>query len=83
VNVYTFGMRGLNGGFMEGARVVIDHKICDLLVSNLWFEKPAPGLERQRESYKILFVCPKDFIALIESNLAGRVAIAFKRTCQL
>jgi hypothetical protein len=46
-------------------------------------EKPAPGLERQRESHKILFVCPKDFIALIESNLAGGVAIAFKRTCRL
>lgn len=83
MNVYTFGMRGLNGGFMEGARVVIDHKICDLLVSNLSLEKPAPGLERQRESHKILFVCPKEFIALIESNLAGAVAIAFKRTCQL
>jgi hypothetical protein len=83
MNVYTFGMRGLNGGFMEGERVVIDHKICDLLVSNLSLQKPAPGLKRQRENHKILFICPKDFIALIESNLAGGVSIAFKRTCQL
>jgi hypothetical protein len=83
MNVYTFGMRGLNGGFMERARVVVDHKICDLLVPNLSLQEPASGLKRQRKSHKILLVCPKDFIALIEYNLAGGVAIAFKRTCQL
>ena len=83
MNVYAFGMRGLNGGFMEGARVVIDHKICDLLIPKLSLQKPAPGLKRQRESHKILFICPKDFIALIEANLAGGVAIAFKHTCKL
>jgi len=40
-------------------------------------------LARQCESHEILFICPKDFIALIEANLAGGVAIAFNRTCQL
>jgi len=83
MNVYAFGMRGLNGSFMEGVRIVIDQKICDLLVLNLSLQKPALGLERQRESHKILFICPKDFIVLIEANLAVGVAIAFKRNCQL
>ena len=83
MNVYTFGMRGLNGGFMEGARVVIDHKICDLRVSKFSLQKPAPRIDWERERSKTSFICPKDFIALIKANLAGGVAIAFKRTCQL
>jgi hypothetical protein len=45
MNVYAFGMCGLNGSFMEGARVVIDHKICDLLFSKFSLQKPAPRMD--------------------------------------
>lgn len=83
MKVYAFGMRGLNGIFMEGARVVIDHKICDLLVSKFSLQKPAPRMGWQRVRNKILLICPKDFIFLIKANLADGVAIAFKRRCQL
>ena len=83
MNVYALGMRDLNGSFMEGARVVIDHKICNLFISKLSLQKPAPRMNRQRESDKISLICPKNFIALIKANLAGHVAITFKRTCQL
>ena len=37
-------------------------------------------LARQCESNEILFICSKDFIALIEANLVGGVAIAFKNS---
>ncbi len=68
---------------MEDARVIIGRKTCDPLVPKLSLQKPAPGIERQREGHKILFICPKDFIALIRANLAAGVTIAFKRISQL